>query len=157
MSNSDQCSEVHDSQLVCVSTSVDRSAKCASLTGRGDLRLAINAVSVRSELMKLTPEMCRAARGLLRWKTEQLAVAAGVGPSTVRRFEGGGSIRLSSVEAMFDALRGAGLEFIPAGGQSLTGGPGLRTKPIAEPEVSAAEEALELEEPALSVSRDFTP
>lgn len=107
--------------------------------------------------MLLTPEMCRAARALLSWKSHQLASAAGLGPATVRRFESGGTIRLSSVEAMFEALQGAGLEFIPAGGKSLMGGPGLRTIPLAEPEVAAAEEALELDEPAHSTSVDFNP
>lgn len=58
---------------------------------------------------------------------------------------------------MFAALQGAGLEFIPAGGKSLAGGPGLRTIPLAEPEVAAAEEALELDEPALSTSLDLDP
>jgi hypothetical protein len=48
------------------------------------------------------------------------------------------------------ALQGAGLEFIAAGGKSLDGGPGLRTIPTAEPEVAAAEQALELHEPVLS-------
>jgi hypothetical protein len=46
---------------------------------------------------------------------------------------------------MLQALEGAGLEFIPAGGKSLYGGPGLRTLPMREPEVAAAEEAAELE------------
>lgn len=100
--------------------------------------------------MLLTPEMCRAARALLQWEAQQLASAARLGVATVKRFEAGGMVRLSSVEAMLQALQDAGLEFIPAGGRSLDGGPGLRTLPMAEPEVAAAEEALELEEPALS-------
>ena len=58
-------------------------------------------------------------------------------------------MRLSSVEAMFQALQGAGLEFISAGEKSLDGGPGLRTIPLMEPEVAAAEEALELDQSAL--------
>ena len=72
----------------------------------------------------------------------------------MERFEAGGTVRLSSVEALLQALQGAGLEFIPAGGKSLGGGPGLRTIPLAEPEVAAAEEAVELEEPTLSVSEE---
>jgi hypothetical protein len=51
---------------------------------------------------------------------------------------------------MLQALQGAGLEFIAAGGKSLDSGPGLRTIPKAEPEVAAAEEALELHESVLS-------
>lgn len=100
--------------------------------------------------MILTPEMSRAARALLSWKAHQLASAAGLSPATVRRFEGGGVVRLPSVEAILQALQEAGLEFIPAGGKSLGGGPGLRRIPMAEPEVVAAEEAAELDEPALS-------
>nr|WP_295373399.1 helix-turn-helix domain-containing protein [uncultured Sphingosinicella sp.] len=105
--------------------------------------------------MLLTPEMCRAARALLGWKAHQLADAAGLGIATVRRFESGGLVRLPSVEAMLEALQGAGLQFIPAGGKSLGGGPGLRMIPMAEPEVAAAEEAIELDEPALSASDDI--
>lgn len=65
---------------------------------------------------------------------------------TVRRFEAGSTVRRPSVEAMLEALEGAGVEFIAAGGKSLDGGPGLRTIPLPEPEVAAAEEAVELDE-----------
>ncbi len=75
--------------------------------------------------------------------------------ATVRRFEAGGTVRLPSVEAMFQALQGAGLEFIPAGAMSPDGGPGLRTMPLTEPEVAAAEEAVELGDPALTPLRTF--
>lgn len=37
--------------------------------------------------MILTPEQCRAARGLLDWTQEHLAQEAGVSRSTVRDFE----------------------------------------------------------------------
>ncbi len=97
--------------------------------------------------MLLTPEMCRAARALLNWKRQQLASAAGVRLGTVVTFEAGRTVRLPYVEAMLKALEGAGLEFIPAGGQSLDGGPGLRTNPLPEPEVAAAEAAGKLELP----------
>ncbi len=95
--------------------------------------------------------MSRAARALLRWEADQLATAARLSTSTVKRFERGGIVRASSVEAMLHALQGAGLEFIAAGGRSLDGGPGLRTMPMLEPEVAAAEDAVELDEPTLSV------
>ena len=98
--------------------------------------------------MLLSPEMSRAARALLRWDAEELAAAAGLSASTVKRFERGGMVRAPSVEAMLHALEGAGLEFIAAGGRSLDGGPGLRTMPMLEPEVAAAEEAVELDETA---------
>jgi len=99
--------------------------------------------------------MSRAARALLRWGTEELATAAGLSLSTVKRFERGGMVRASSVEAMLHALQRAGLEFIAAGGRSLDGGPGLRTMPMLEPEVAAAEGAVELDEPTLSVSEEI--
>ncbi len=102
----------------------------------------------------LTPEMCRAARALLKWKVEQLATASGLAEATVRRFKASGLVRPASVEAMIHALRGAGVELIPAGGQSLAGGTGVRMIPSAEPEVAAAEEAVELNEPALSMDMD---
>lgn len=37
--------------------------------------------------MELSPEQCRAARGLLDWTQERLAERAGVSRSTVRDFE----------------------------------------------------------------------
>ena len=97
--------------------------------------------------MLLTPELSRAARALLNWKVDQLASSAGLSLAIVRRFEGGGIVRPAAVEALLQALQGAGVEFIPAGGKSLDGGPGVRTIPMPEPEVAAAEEALELEVP----------
>lgn len=105
--------------------------------------------------MLLTPEMCRAARALLNWKALQLASASGLSVATVRRFEAGGMVRPPSVGAMLDALQDAGLEFIPAGAKSLAGGPGIRTMTMPEPEVAAAEEALELEEPPAAAFEDI--
>jgi transcriptional regulator with XRE-family HTH domain len=105
--------------------------------------------------MLLTPEMCNAARALLKWEAQQLASAAELEVATVERFEAGGMVPPESVEAILQALQAAGLEFIAAGGQSLDGGPGLRTSPVAEPEVAAAEEAIALEEPALTNSAEF--
>jgi len=87
----------------------------------GQAQLDFSLTSMRTGSMILTPEMCRAARALLNWKAHQLATEAGLGPATVRRFEAGGTIRLSSVEAMYEALQGAGLEFIAAGGKSVAG------------------------------------
>lgn len=97
--------------------------------------------------MLLTPEMSRAARALLNWTVDELASAAGLAAATVKRFEAGGIVRLGSVEAILQAVQSAGIELIAAGGKSLDGGPGLRTTPLAEPEVAAAEEAAEESSP----------
>lgn len=37
--------------------------------------------------MTITPEQCRAARGLLDWSQSDLAEASGIGESTINRFE----------------------------------------------------------------------
>ena len=79
----------------------------------------------------LTPEQCRAARGLLNWSQPQLAERAGVGLSTVRSFEVGRHqpirANLAAMQAVFEA---EGIEF--------TNGdePGLklrRPKPASKP------------------------
>jgi hypothetical protein len=105
--------------------------------------------------MLLTPEMCRAARALLNWDESQLADAAELAIAAVSRFKAGGLVPLALVEAMLQAFHGTDLEFIPAaGGKSMGGGPGLRTAPVAEPEVAAAEAAVELDEPGLSLGNE---
>lgn len=71
-------------------------------------------------------DLCRAGRGMLNWTAEDLAAAAGLGLSTVWRYEGGASVRQSSVDAMRKALEDAGLEFIRIGGKSTKGGAGVR-------------------------------
>lgn len=77
------------------------------------------------------------------------AIAAGLTRPTIRRFEAGATVRLSSVEAILEALQSAGIEFIAAGGKSLDGGPGLRTIPLLEPEVARAADEVELPDEAL--------
>jgi len=65
--------------------------------------------------MILTPEQCRAARGLIGWSQDQLAKHAGVGNSTVRDFEKGRRVPLDdNLTAIRRALEGSGVEFIPA-------------------------------------------
>jgi len=63
----------------------------------------------------MDPSQCRAARGLLSWSQEELARRASVGLSTVRVFERGGVIRSANIEAIREALEGAGVEFVPRG------------------------------------------
>ena len=59
----------------------------------------------------LTPEHVKAARAFLRWNAKDLADACEVGVSTVRVMESGGTVRPSSLQAIFDALTGAGIAF----------------------------------------------
>jgi hypothetical protein len=95
--------------------------------------------------MEISPQLCRAARALIGWGADDLARAAGLADATVRRFEAGALVRKRSVAAMQEALESAGLEFIPAGGESLDGGEGVRIRPTEEPEVAAAKDFAEVD------------
>lgn len=71
----------------------------------------------------LTPEQCRAARGLVNWTQDALARAADRGRNTVRHFEAGRQVPSDdTLKAFRAALEKAGVEFIPENG----GGPGVR-------------------------------
>jgi transcriptional regulator with XRE-family HTH domain len=62
--------------------------------------------------MILSPEQCRAARGLLAWSQDQLANRAGVGNSTVRDFEKGRRVPTTDNLALVrNALEAAGVIF----------------------------------------------
>jgi transcriptional regulator with XRE-family HTH domain len=76
-------------------------------------------------LLMITPEQCRAARGLLDWSQAKLAAEAGVGIVTVRHFEAGAhDVRRATLEVIARAFKEAGVEFIDEDG----GGPGLRLR-----------------------------
>lgn len=61
----------------------------------------------------LTPELCRAARALLRLRQHDLAEAAGLGPMVVSDFETGSrNPRRASLEALKRALEEKGANFI---------------------------------------------
>jgi predicted transcriptional regulator len=73
----------------------------------------------------VTPEQCRAARGLLLWSQQDLAKNAGVGVVTVHQLEAGVSQpRRSTIEVIRRAFEAAGVEFIDENG----GGPGVRLR-----------------------------
>ena len=61
----------------------------------------------------ITPEQCRAARGLLDWSQQDLATAAEVGLVTVRQLEAGlNQPRRATLVVVRQTLEAAGVEFI---------------------------------------------
>jgi predicted transcriptional regulator len=76
----------------------------------------------------ITPEQCRAARGLLDWSQQELANKAAVGIVTVRQLEAGThEPRRATLDVVRRAFEKAGVEIIDENG----GGPGVRLrKPV---------------------------
>jgi hypothetical protein len=75
----------------------------------------------------LTSAQIRAARALIRWSAEDLARAASLGVTTIRRAElteAQTSMTVANDMAVRRALEAAGVEFIDANG----GGEGVRLK-----------------------------
>ena len=74
----------------------------------------------------ISPNQCRAARGLLKWTQPKLAAHSGVGLSTINRYENKTRPpRETAVMRLKLALEDAGIEFL-AGNDSL--GEGVRMK-----------------------------
>ncbi len=73
----------------------------------------------------ITPAQSRAARGLLEWSRDHLALISGVPSRTVADFELGNTApRRATTERIAAALEAAGVEFIPENG----GGAGVRLR-----------------------------
>jgi predicted transcriptional regulator len=73
----------------------------------------------------ISPEQCRAARGLLDWSQQELANKAAVGIVTVRQLEAGThEPRRATLDVVRRAFEKAGVEFIDENG----GGPGVRLR-----------------------------
>ena len=73
----------------------------------------------------ITPEQCRAARGLLAWSQQELAQNARVGIVTVHQLEAAISQpRRATHDVIRRAFEAAGVEFIDENG----GGPGVRLR-----------------------------
>ena len=76
-------------------------------------------------LRVITAAQCRAARGLLGWSQQNLAIGAGIGIVTLYQFEAGVSRpRRATLEVIRRAFESAGIQFIEENG----GGAGLRFK-----------------------------
>ncbi|MBX9934841.1 MAG: helix-turn-helix domain-containing protein [Methylobacterium sp.] len=77
-------------------------------------------------LESLSPEQCRAARGLIDWTQEELADRAGVSRSTVRDYEKGRhDLHRASAAMIKNAFEAAGVILIGADGFL---GPGVRLR-----------------------------
>lgn len=76
--------------------------------------------------MSLSPDQCRAARGLLDWTQDELAERAGVSRGTVRGFEGGKHELHRATEAVIRrALEEGGVIFLDGDAEA---GPGARRR-----------------------------
>jgi transcriptional regulator with XRE-family HTH domain len=73
----------------------------------------------------ISPDQCRAARGLLDWSQQELAEKAGVGIVTVRQLEAGvQKPRRATLDVVERAFEAAGVDFIDENG----GGAGVRLR-----------------------------
>lgn len=84
--------------------------------------------------MLLTPNQCRAGRGLLDWTQDDLAKQAGISRSTIRGFENGQhALQKASVNAIRAAFERAGLRILDTDPE---GGAGVRFAPPLAPSKS---------------------
>ncbi|WP_245319537.1 helix-turn-helix domain-containing protein [Mesorhizobium temperatum] len=93
-----------------------------------------NKIAAYGDKMAITGNQIRAARSLVGMEQIALADKAGVSANTIRNMEAFGAervkVRTGTLDAVTDALRGAGVIFLDDG-DTANGGPGvrLRTKP----------------------------
>jgi predicted transcriptional regulator len=71
-------------------------------------------------VMMLTPETCRAARGMLDWSRADLAGRSGVADRTIVDFEAGDrQPRAGTMKKLRDAFEAEGIVFLPGTGVKL--------------------------------------
>ncbi|WP_105433179.1 helix-turn-helix transcriptional regulator [Neorhizobium sp. T6_25] len=80
----------------------------------------------------LTPQLSKAARGLLDWSQEELSEKAGVGLRSVSRFESKGGTATPVVrQKLYEAFKQGGIEFIASNSMTKDlDGLGLRFRPL---------------------------
>jgi hypothetical protein len=76
-------------------------------------------------VLKMTPATCRMARTGLGLGVRDLAQLAFVSTHTITRYEGGAELKARTVQALQDAMEGAGATFLADDGT----GPGVRLRP----------------------------
>jgi len=81
----------------------------------------------------LTPAQLRAARALVGWSRDTLAVRSGTSAPTIQAFEALGSDpKLSTLNKWYRALEGSGVEFIDDSAED-DRGPGVRLRHSGKP------------------------
>jgi len=88
------------------------------------LPVAVNGRCGGLTMASIVGVQCFLARKALGWSLRDLAEAADVASDTVRRFECGGTVKRSTLEAIQRSLEEAGVIFIGAN----DGGPGARLR-----------------------------
>jgi transcriptional regulator with XRE-family HTH domain len=85
------------------------------------------STDISNDMRKITGAQLRAARSLIRWRAEDLALRSGVGVATIRRAElsdGEVGMTLPNATAVQRALETAGVIFVAENGE----GPGVRLR-----------------------------
>jgi predicted transcriptional regulator len=89
---------------------------------------AVSEVAYNSDAMASVRQL-RAARVLLGWSQQDVAERAGIALNTLNNIERGVvDPRKSTWDRVVQVFTDAGIEFIPAGSASLTGGEGVRMR-----------------------------
>lgn len=71
--------------------------------------------------MLITAAQCRAARALLDWSQDELALQASVNKWTILRFERGKAVSRNTIHHLRRALEGGGVIFLAADGEANAG------------------------------------